>query len=70
MLSGGETHLWHSKWLSVHCVVISTHCLVVERHKLAAYVPKRLGVVVGRVHSCSFGVNPAHLPFIVSEKDS
>lgn len=55
-------------WLSVHCVFISTHRLVVERHHLAAYVPKRLGVVIGWVHSRSFGVNPAHLPLIVSKK--
>lgn len=47
----------------------STHRLVVERHHLAAYIPERLGVVVGWVHSCSFGVNPAHLPLVVSEKD-
>lgn len=53
----------------VHCVSISTHSLVVERHHLAAYVPKGLGAVIGWVHSCPFGVNPAHLPLIVSEKD-
>lgn len=47
---------------------ISTHRLVVERHHLASDVPKRLRVVIGRVHSCSFGVNPAHLPLVVSEK--
>lgn len=52
----------------MHCVFISTHCLVVECHHLAAYVPKVLGAVIGWVDSCSFGVNPAHLPLIVSEK--
>lgn len=55
---------------SLVCVSISTHCLVVEGHHLAAYVPKELGAVIGWVNSCSFGVNPAHLPLIVSEKNS
>lgn len=48
---------------------ISTHSLVVERHHLAADVPKRLRWVIRWVHSCSFGINPAHLSLIISEKD-
>ena len=49
-------------------MALSTHSLVVERHHLAADVPERLGDVIGWVHSCSFGVNSAHLPLIVSVK--
>lgn len=46
-----------------------THCLVVERHHLASDAPKRLWGVIRRIHSGPFGVNPAHLPFIISQKD-
>lgn len=53
----------------LHFGCIFTHGLVVERHHLAADVPERLWVVIGGVHSGSFRINPAHLPFIISEKD-
>lgn len=47
---------------------VCTHSLVVERHHLAAGVPKWLRVVVGGVHPGPFGVDPAHLPLVVSEQ--
>lgn len=51
------------------CISIYTHRLVVECHHLAACIPKRLWVVIGWVHSCSFGVNSTHLSFVVSGRD-
>lgn len=53
---------------NLHFVSIFTHSLVVERHHLAADVPERLWAVIRWVHSCSFRVNPAHLPFIIPER--
>lgn len=62
----GSSHIVVVCMLVTAGVIVDTHCLVVERHHLAAYVPERLGVVIGRVHSCSFGVNSTHLTFVVS----
>lgn len=43
-----------------------THGLEVECHHLTADVPEHLGHVIGGVHPGAFGVNPAHLPLVVS----
>lgn len=45
-----------------------THSLEVEGHHLAASIPEDLGHVVGRVHSCPLGVNPAQLHLVVPEQ--
>lgn len=45
-----------------------TYGLEVEGDHLAASIPKHLWHVVGRVYSCSLGVNPAQLHFVVSEQ--
>lgn len=46
--------------------VTLTHGLEVQCHHLTANVPEHLGHVIRGVHSGAFGVNPAHLAFVVS----
>lgn len=46
-----------------------TDGLEVERHQLTAGIPEELRVVVGRIHSSAFRVDPAQLQFVVSEQN-
>ena len=46
--------------------VLLTHCLEVECHHLTSSIPEELRHVVGRVHTCPFGIYPAKLHLVVS----
>lgn len=47
---------------------ILTNGLEVESHQLTAGVPEELRVVVGRIHSGTFRIDPAQLQFVVPEQ--
>lgn len=57
----------HGCTISILIEEAITHGLVVQRHHLTAYVPERLRAIVRRVHTCSFGVDSAHLSLVISE---